>query len=201
MFVSHKYKLLFFEVPRTGSRAITQALTQLDPHSPTAIVRAVKKNLFNYHVYDQKLVDKHSDYALIAVHRNPYHRIRSHYKYRKQYGNPDELKDFSFTDYINWVCDGELPYKIGPAMIDRPITELIDCEQVDHFLDFERLNQDWNALGHSLKVNLPDLPRINYSATQYDFECTYSKELAHKVATRFASDFAFFAYRANYFTE
>ena len=194
MFISHTYKLLFFEVPRTGSRSITRAFSQLDPRSPTAVIRAVKKNLYHYHVYDQAMVDKHSDYAVIAVHRNPYERIRSHYKYRKQQGNPDELKRFSFEQYLRWVCSDELPFEIGAAMIDRPICELIPFSAVDYWLSFDCLAEDWQKLASALKIDLPELPRINRSQPEYDGQALYTKELALLMQDRFKQDFERFDY-------
>ena len=194
MFVSHTYKLLFFEVPRTGSRSITKALTQLDPRSPTAVIRAVKKNLYHYHVYDQTLVDKHPEYAVIAVHRNPFERIQSHYKYRKQHGNPGELKRFTFAQYVRWVCEGELPFEIGPVMLDRPICELLPYIAVDHWLAYDSLNTDWRRVEETLQVDLPELPHINQSNAQFDSNTAYTPELADMILSRFAEDFRQFNY-------
>ncbi len=194
MFVSHTHKLLFFEVPRTGSRSITQALTALDPYSPTAVVRAVKKNLYHYHVFDPAILLRHPDYALVAVHRNPYDRLRSHFKYRKEHGNPDELKKFTFEQYLQWVCFDELPFTIGAAMIDRPITELIPYSDVDHWLAYERLNDDWLVLANTLNIELPLLTSINSSKSEYDSESVYTHEMASWVQARFRDDFEQFGY-------
>lgn len=194
MFISHTYKILFFEVPRTGSRSITKALTQLDPRSPTAVIRAVKRNLYHYHVYDQALVDKQPHYAVIAVHRNPFERIRSHYKYRKQYGNPDELKRFSFEQYVRWVCEGELPFDIGPAMLDKPICELLPFAAVDHWLAYDQLNTDWLRVRDTLQIDLPELPHINQSNREFNAKSAYTPELASMMVDRFAEDFSQFNY-------
>jgi hypothetical protein len=194
MFVSHAHKLLFFEVPRTGSRSITRALTTMDPRSPTAVVRMVKRNLYHYHVYDQRLVDRHPEYTLIAVHRNPFDRIRSHYKYRKQFGNPDELKRFSFEDYIRWVCLAELLIDIAPAMIDRPITELLPYSKVNYWLSFDNLVGDWQRMATNLKLDLPILPHINHSNSKLDSEAIYTAPLAKLMQNRFIKDFEQFGY-------
>lgn len=194
MFLSHNYKLIFYEVPRTGSRSISRALASLDPESPTAILRAEKHALHNYHVFDRALLDQHPDYQFVAVHRNPFERIRSHFKYRKQHGNPDEFKQFSFSDYINWVCEGTLPFAIGPAMLDKPITELLACDRVDHFLDFNNLSETWGALANALDIPLPELPNINNSEVKYDTQSVYSPELAKVMVKRFEKDFEYFGY-------
>jgi len=194
MFVSHNYKLLFFEVPRTGSRSVTLALTTFDPRSPTAVIRAAKRNLHHYHLYDQALVDKHADYSLIAAHRNPYERIRSHYKYRKQYGNPDGVKNFSFEQYVLWACKGELPFEIAPASIDQPICELIPPSEVDHWLSFDNLVSDWQQLSEKLQIDLPNLLHINNSKPELDAHSQYTQELADLVYERFKQDFDHFGY-------
>lgn len=197
MFISHTYKLIFFEVPRTGSRSISSCLARLDPRSPTAVVRAVKRNLYQYHVYDQSLIEKHPDYALIAVHRNPYDRLRSHFKYRKQHGNPDQFKEFSFEQYVMWVCTGTTGLLDQYAMLDKPITELVRVDDVDHWLRFDSLTRDWGALAESLAIKLPELPSINGSKPMYNQESTYSESLSGMVYKRFESDFEQFGYAKN----
>ena len=84
MYVSHRYKLFFVEVPRTASRSISEALLHLDPLSPTMLNRMMKGESADYHKYDRTLVTTHPDYSLVAVHRNPYERILSHFKLRKK---------------------------------------------------------------------------------------------------------------------
>lgn len=197
MFVSHTHKLFFYEVPRTGSRSITQALTKLDPRSPTAVIRAVKRNLYHYHVFDQALIDRHPNYAVIAVHRNPFERIHSHYKYRKQYGNPDELKRFSFEEYVRWVCEAELPFEIGPAMLDKPICELLPYASVDHWLAYDQLNADWQLVRETLQIDLPELPHINQSNSGINANSVYTPKLASMIVNRFAEDFSQFSYATN----
>ena len=181
-------------MPRTGSRSISQALACLDPRSPTAVIRAVKRNLHHYHVFESGLLDQHPDYLLVAVHRNPYERIRSHFKYRKKYGNPQILKSFSFAEYIEWVCSDAPRDDIGPVLKDQPITEMLPIEKVTHWLRFAQLSEDWAKLKESVLPSLPELPSINQSGSMFDSDSVYNEALANQIAVRFEQDFQQFNY-------
>jgi hypothetical protein len=194
VFISHTTKILFFEVPRTASRSITGALTRLDPRSPTAVVRAVKRNMFGYHEYDADAVRKYSNYRLIAVHRNPYDRILSHYNYRHTHGNPDILKTLEFSDYVGWVCNPASRLDIKETLIDMPITEMLPVECVDYWLDFEKLNEGWQSLGETLQIPLPPLIKRNASLQCVEPGNAYDSSLSLKIYKRFRSDFEQFGY-------
>jgi len=195
LFISHTYKILFFEVPRTASRSITNALTRLDPKSPTVIIRSIKRNsLHGLHAYKSSIVEKHPEYKLIATHRNPFDRLLSHYNYRLVNGNPDVLKSFTFAEYVNWVCSLK-PNNIVPhALIDIPITEMLPYDEVDFWVQFNRLDDDWLALSRYLGVTLPGLQLLNASNVPEGTQSVYTKELANKVKSRFESDFIKFNY-------
>jgi hypothetical protein len=197
MFVSHTYKLLFYEVPRTGSRSVSKTLAELDPGAPTAFVRKKRSDSFDYHRYDRERVLKHPDYCFFAAHRNPYDRIRSHYKYRKRWGNPDSLKSLSFDEYLAWACDGTFDERVLMASQDAPICELLDTHLVNYWLRFDHLEDDWITLGNNLGVNLPKLARINSSGSSLDSESLWTEARAEKLFKRFEADFDYFGYSAD----
>ncbi len=87
MFISHNNNLIFLEVPRTASRSVSDALTRLDPESPTAVQRMTLGNSADYHGFKSKLLVDPS-YRVIATHRNPYERLWSFWKHRSNTGTP-----------------------------------------------------------------------------------------------------------------
>mgnify|MGYP005994627253 CR=1 FL=1 len=193
MFVSHQFKLLFFEVPRTGSRSASKALAMLDPDSITAVKRANETQAYSYHLYETKTVADHPDYRLIAAHRNPYERLYSHYKYRSRIGNPDFLKTLSFAEYVQWMCDPKSRPDLVGANLDTPIVEMLPVDRVDFWLSFDSLNADWVALSAFLNIKLPAIPKINASMPS-EIERPFSRELAAQVEHRFKADFDYFGY-------
>lgn len=193
MFTSHKYKLVFFEVPRTGSNSVTAKLKELDPESPTVITRAEKGGGADYHS-DTGDAAKFPDYCLVAAHRNPYARLWSFWKRRKHGGNPDIFRSISWTRYVDWVCDPASVPEIGGALMDIPITEMIDVDTVDVWLDFHRLEQSWSALCYRLSIPSRPLAQLNQSIDHGDMANAYSPEMATRVAERFSRDFDYFNY-------
>lgn len=200
MFISHTKKILFFEVPRTASRSITKALTSIDPRSPTALVRAIKRNLQGYHVYSPELKQAHADYTLFAAHRNPYARVRSHYLYRRQRGNPDVFKSYTFSEYIDWICSDVPQQKVPNALVDMPIVEMLPYSDVNFWLSYEHLERDWIALGAKLGGVWPKLPSINSSDSKGAL-AMYNDRLAEQIAHRFEQDFDIFGYEIDSWKE
>ena len=193
MFTSHNFNLVFFEVQRTGSNSVTQALTKLDPTSPTVINRAKTKSLIDYHTFH--IPDsKGESYRVIAAHRNPYERLWSHWKFRNQYGNPVIFQSISWETYVKWACDPEVVPEIQGAHLDVPITELFDCDRVDFWINYESLNDSWADLSEFLHIDLPPLQHKQKSRNLGDFKDAYDDNLSRVVAERFAADFERFGY-------
>lgn len=193
MFISDHYKMVFLEVPRTGSRSITMALTQMDPDSPTAKIRNETGALIYYHSCH---IPDHVDdsYIIVASHRNPYERIWSHWKFRRQYGNPDIFKSISWQRYVSWACNPDSVPEITNALIEMPINEMMDCDRVTHWLNFEGLETSWQQLIEDTALPLPDLDWINRSPVMDQYPQAYDSDLANMIAERFAGDFTRFNY-------
>lgn len=192
MFVSHKFRLVFLEVPRTGSHAISDALDRIDPGAPTAVARRSGDPYFAYH--DMRIPEDALHYTVFACHRNPYDRLWSFWKYRRATGNPAVFKGVSWHEYVRWVSDPSSVPRITDAMHDIPICEMLDIVRVDHWLRFDRLNPDWRSLCEHLDLPRVDLDILNVSRNQGDYQSAYDQWLADKVFERFQSDFSSFGY-------
>ena len=193
MFISHKYKLLFLEVPRTGSRSISQALTELDPESPTVAARQTVGSGVDYHGFkSEHLADP--AYRVIATHRNPYERLWSFWKHRRNTGNPPIFHSLTWTAYVDWVCDPSTLPELAKAQRDIPIAEMFDLDRVDFWLDFSRLRESWEDLARGLELPLPHLKILNSSPDHGYLSNAYSPAIARRVSERFAKDFDYFNY-------
>lgn len=193
MFVSHRYRLIFLEVPRTASRSVSAALTTLDPEAPTARARRRNGAAVDYHNFqvDAAYLD---DYFVIAAHRNPYHRLWSHWKHRHKHGNPEIFKTIRWPRYVEWACCPSAVPEIQGANHEVPITEMFDCRLVDFWLNYEELDRSWRELAMHYALPLPELGNFNRSETTFTFGEAYNDELADLLETRFAGDFELFGY-------
>ena len=193
MFISEKYKFIFIEIPRTASRSITEALTQLDPESPTVKRRQKKGAMDGYHSF--ALPDELEKFPIIfATHRNPYSRLRSFWKHRHKWGNPEMFKSVSWSRYVEWACNPTAVPEITGAMPDVPISEMFDCDRVNYWLRFESLRTSWLQFSTDCDLPLPALGWLNASVRLGNFQKAYNAELASMVAERFAADFRRFDY-------
>lgn len=193
MFISHLYRLVFLEVPRTASRSVSAALVELDPDAPTSRARREKGGSFDYHNFQ---VDPAylNDYRVFAARRNPYDRLWSYWKHRRRTGNPAVFKTIPWRRYVEWACDPSTVPDIQGANHDIPITEMFDCSQVDFWLEYEALETSWRELAGLFELPLPALGHRNRSKASTGFGEAYDEVLAAMVSTRFAADFDRFGY-------
>ena len=193
MFISEKHKFIFLEVPRTGSRSISDALAWLDPECSTATNRKNQGQHVDYHNFSAAALAE-PGYRVIATHRNPYDRLWSFWKHRHKTGNPEIFKMISWPTYVDWVCQPEVVPELQGALRDIPISEMFDTQRVDFWLDFVRLDQGWLALSEFLGLGLPSLPNLNASAPQNGGFFAYTDSMARRVGKRFDKDFELFGY-------
>jgi hypothetical protein len=193
MFVSEKFKLVFFEVPRTGSNSITAALSEFDPVSPTVIKRSQVNIMADYHSFGIP-ENLSKPYTLFATHRNPYERLWSFWKHRHHNGNPSIFRKTSWLKYVEWACDPSSVPEIKGAMLDVPISEMFDCDDVDRWLRFDSLVDTWQEFGEHYKLALPPLGVKQSSRDMGEMQDAYDQKTAEMVAQRFAQDFTRFNY-------
>ncbi|WP_040482057.1 DUF5672 family protein [Luminiphilus syltensis] len=196
MFISHRYQLIFFEVPRTGSNSVTQVLNRIDPDSPTLAERKVRGGGWAFH-YFTEAAEEFPHYRLVAAHRNPYERLWSFWKHRKHGGNPEIFLSLSWKRYIDWVCEPTSVPEVQAAMQDIPITEMLDVSRVSHWLDFHRLGDSWQTLIEQMGLPPAVLPASNGSPDHGTLHQAFNETLAQRVAERFSQDFDYFGYDRN----
>jgi hypothetical protein len=193
MFISEKYKLIFLEVPRTASNSISEALTRIDPYSPTVKRRREIDAMDGYHDFGlPDEVEKH--YVIFATHRNPYDRLWSFWKHRHRWGNPEIFKSVSWPRYVEWACDPSAAPEITGAMLELPISEMFDCDRVTYWLKFESLRTSFIKIASDCDLPLPKLPWLNASVRLGNFQKAFDARLASMVADRFIVDFERFNY-------
>ena len=193
MFISDRYQFVYLEVPRTGSRSVTEALTAFDPESPTVVARRESGVAYQYHDFavPSELV---RDYCVIAAHRNPFSRLWSYWNHRRASGNPEVLKTISWKRYVDWACEPKSVPELKKANRDLPISEMFDCNKVDFWLRFETFEKSWDELALHLDVKLPELKRTNSSNSAEGFQQAYDEDIAARVVKRYRADFDRFGY-------
>ncbi len=187
MIVSERLKLLFIEVPRTGTTSMAEALLTL----PDAIRISRRKTAHHTEVP----VDAWREFFTFATVRNPYAREYSVYQFRRQYKEPQRVwhkgtvsaaQDKSFKQYIRWLQRGKgLEFDTPMAVFLRPV-------RIDKLLRFEDLPGCFEDLDFAREFNL-ELPKLN-TIIDDDWRTRYDKSTADVVWEYAREDFKTFGY-------
>jgi hypothetical protein len=150
------------------------------PHHPTAL--EVKKHLKSKYW---------NNYYKFAFTRNPFDMEVSLYHYMLQNENHrqhDLIKSMvSFDEYIDWRVKNDL-HNQHRYVIDTK-GDLI----VDFIGKFENLNDDFEIVCNSIGIPC-NLPKLNQSKRQNDYQKYYSKYSQKLVEEYFAKDLEIFNY-------
>ena len=194
MIVSEKLKLLFIEVPRTGTTSMAEALLAL----PGAIRLSTRKTAHHTEVP----VKEWREFFTFATVRNPYAREYSVYQLRRQYKTPQRwwhkgtvsaAKGKSFKQYIRWLQRGKgLEFDTPMAVFLRPV-------RIDKLLRFEELPGAFEDLDFAREFSL-ELPKLN-TVIDDDWRGHYDKSTAEAVWEYAHEDFETFDYDRNSWRE
>ncbi|MCX7096477.1 MAG: sulfotransferase family 2 domain-containing protein [Methylococcales bacterium] len=215
MLISHKYRIIFVHIQRTGGNSIRQLLNGMDAAAvqelPIAAGKNRLKHCFVSDIYASIEPSVFLSYTKFAVVRNPFDRLFSWYSMFKhntiakseiaggvertaQLGNAVEAAVAPYLDSFDSFLS--LP---NSGLFERFYFNQLDYLQVDgklavdHVLRFENLTDDFNALAKTL--DLPgQLPAVNQSIRQQDYRKAYNQDAEQLVANRFSRDLDFFSY-------
>jgi chondroitin 4-sulfotransferase 11 len=180
MAVSHKDRLVFIHIPKTGGTSISLALN-LRP-SPQRRHLGYK-NLKNKHKKD---ISKYFSFAFV---RNPWDRVVSEFFWRKSCTHLN-TKKLNLEQFIHKIKDMENPHLVNQHsfIIDNQGNKLVD------FIGrFEFLKRDFDIACN--KANLPEkkLPCKNKTKHKDYFEY-YNSSTRKIVAEKYAEDIEYFGY-------
>jgi hypothetical protein len=204
MLISHKYKFITIDIPKTGTRSLRESLLPLgiidvgglpnfctEFYQHDCAIRAKKqfaKNNWNW-----------NDYFKFTIVRNPWARYFSFFKYFKSYGEKYLRQDES----INWgkpeINQGKLCVELFENKDDQTILKNIIlnndsqdsyyCDErgeiiVDHIASFENLENEFIFLCEQVGINAPHLKHGNKSPQSESMHDIYNQQLIDLVASK-----------------
>lgn len=219
MFISHKYRVVFIHIQRTGGTSISRVFREFDDklQYQLALDPALKqpKHPLARNVRAAMGPGLFDDYVKFAVVRNPFDRMVSWYAIMAK----DTVENFaphltrddggfggevlravqrqarSFDGFI------ALPKEDAEGLFERFHTPQFDYLSddrgrliIDHVLRFENLSEDFNALAREIGFE-GRLPHHNRSIRQESYRDYYDPSTREEVARRFKRDIDHFGYR------
>ena len=211
--ISHKYKCIFVEVPKTGSTSIRAILGKAHiPHLNLVEIKTLMENSWTqfggrtnrmrgaaYQLLPrERKIDigrrQFENYFKFGFVRNPWDRVVSLYERTE----PMQMKDkMSFEQFVDWIqfssatCIHSSPHRY----------------QLDWFLDgsghmladfigrFERLNEDWAVVADKLGITEKMLPHARENPRARHYTEYYNPRTRDLIAQKFRVDIEHFGYQ------
>ena len=205
MILSHKYRIIFVHIQKTGGNSITSLVQKLDPDCwaylalPEELHRT--KHCFATDIKRQIEPRVFDRYLKFCTVRNPYDRMISLYlKLTNNRRKGNDVKQAvtsrvrSFEEFL------ALPRNHPCGLFERFYVDQLEYMMnpdgtmlVDEVLRFENLERDFTRLAE--RVGLPTrLPHLNKSRRRTDYRRYYNPNLRDIIRRRFDRDFDRFGY-------
>ena len=198
-YISHRYKFIYFEVPKTGTRSVLDLLTE-----PAELTRMERRLGFL----------EYSHYRRFAFVRNPWGRLLSCYqnKIKKdknfqathfQNGVMKKFHKFNvfyagmpFGEFVHAV--GKIPDEFADGHFASQYRRLILENEivVDHLARFETFRDEIGSFLTTVGMDVSlEVPHLNSSETGKPYQEYYDEETIRVVEERFKEDIRLFGYQ------
>jgi hypothetical protein len=137
MLISDKLKLIFIQIPKTGSSALRNAILAKDPSSRTERDR--------HNTLTQEIVDQYPGYFKIVVVRNTYERLSSWYRFESKVRLRTNLC------FKSWLIDTITRYNDGDKYVLCPFQVKYFSDEngvlVDKVIHYDNVKKDVFDIG------------------------------------------------------
>jgi hypothetical protein len=214
MFISHRYKVIFVHIQRTGGNSINKIFQEHDPDLIEIVPIALDKQRTRHcYLSDIKAAidaDTFRRYTKFATIRNPFDRFVSWYFMFKHGLGDDEVP----TTYAHvgeqvmhlvrenaptFAAFVGLPMDHPSGLFRRFYVPQLDylsehgIVMADRILRFENLSVDFNRFAQ--ECGFPgQLPHLNRSSRVIDYRSCYNAQTQAAIAQRFQPDLDYFDY-------
>ncbi len=210
--ISHKYKCIFVEVPKTGSMSLRTILgfSPIPHHNIWQIREGLRSYgkfyggrarelmgtpyLFLPNKVRNRLGDEiFRNYYKFSFVRNPWDRVVSLYLRKEGIQLREKMSFEKFVDWIKYsssTCEYPVPQTNQLDWLVDPSGKLL----VDFVGKFERLNEDWEIIARNLKIN-QTLPHKNKNKARTKHYTEFYNTTTRKIIEeKFKIDIEYFGY-------
>lgn len=216
MRISHKYRFIFFAIPRTGSTTTRSVLDEFSDVKSLHITQLPPGFPFYHHIspLEVKIIfDKEGlsffDYRRFCVVRNPYDRVVSLYHHHQRmkterFINARIFKKFlykindvirpttTFRDYVMQIN----PAKREPTSIKSFISDNKGHLLINDILKFENLGEELPTYlaNFGIQINADNVPHLNASENRQDYRVYYDEVTKQRVSNLYSYEIERFDY-------
>jgi len=181
-FVSDKYKLIFIHIPKNAGTTISEALCKIHGTQLVGIDKGIyqhegvglgvptkfRPNRIDVHDTYKDIINKYpkaKDYHAFAVISNPWERIFSFWKHKKRRGDEDLDHSLSFSDALR---------KSNVLLLQPQLWWFSENPSI-WFLRKERLEQDFWYWCHLMRLEKPQLTKLNTDIEKDNYKNHYDE--------------------------
>lgn len=194
--ISHKHKIVFVHIPKTGGTSIEHTLGRGDCGNGHGNLKFYKNRLKNF-----------EDYTTFCVVRNPFDKMISEYFFfKKKHAvlNPI-FKDCSFEEFLdlffsikdpNFFKNNHKHWFDGHFETHRAsqLSFIKPEEDLDFLVRFEDIQNGYNSVLDHLGMKRIELPHMN-KTTHKHYSQYYNEDTKKIVAEKYAKDIEYFGYK------
>ena len=209
--ISHRYKCIFVEVPKTGSTSVRRILgAAIKPHLSLSeirrmmetnwVIRGGRKDRIMEWLYPMLPAEGRKErgrqqfqsYFKFGFVRNPWDRVVSLYERTEALQLRNEMTFDQFVDWIEYssaTCVHSSPHRYQLDWFVDPNGNVL----ADFIGKFERLDEDWAFVAQKLGVN-EKLPRQRVNPRTRHYTEYYTPRTRDMIANKFRVDIERFGY-------
>ncbi len=209
--LSHKYKCIYIEIPKTGSTSIRSIVgNPILPHQDILYYKNMLRNQWPYEHKGHLQVKKYYQslttegarrkigdavfdrYFKFSFVRNPWARVVSLY-FRNE-GKPmrDKMSFEEFVDWIQYSSDTSVFVSGKKNQTDWFLDE-DGSEAMDFVGKFETIHADWQTI--AAKIGAPlELPHLNAGVEKLPYTDYYNSKTREIISNKFRKDIERFGY-------
>lgn len=180
--ISHEYRCIFVEVPKTGSTSIRRLIGY--PPKPHLNLQQIQADM------DPAAFERYFKFGFV---RNPWDRTVSLYLRREGIQMADQM---SFCEFVDWIQNSS-DTCIHPTSHKNQLDWFLTPEGrvgVDFIGRFETLQADWQKIAEKLGITA-DLPHENKNPIrQKPYTEYYTSATRDQIAEKFRVDIEYFGY-------
>lgn len=188
MIISHKRKLWFFHIPKTGGSSISQALRHIDKANYPNQQGVFASNTHVKYQDCYKTYKDYSDYFKFAFVRNPWTRLFSCFTATKKHQRGGVTIKL-FTQFVHSLERDQFAQHTQFSYICK------DSEVAMDFVGrFENFDYDFQFVLSQVGVSYAKAPRVNVSNTRWDYKKFYTEETRRIAEDYYKIDIDTFGY-------
>lgn len=188
MIISHKRKLWFFHIPKTGGSAFAQALRTVDKANYPNQQGVFASNTHVKYEACYKAYENVADYYKVAFVRNPWTRLFSCFTSTKVHQRGGVVVKL-FTEFVKNLEQDQFAKHTQASYICK------DSEIAMDFVGrFENYEEGFQHIFNHVGVGYAKSPRVNVSNKSWDYRRFYTDETREIAAEYYKVDIDMFGY-------